>query len=61
MTKGIAKTKETWQGYCVQELTDDDALEIEANLLGFITLLLEWEQEESTSNKGRTGYGNDDL
>ena len=59
MTNSITKTKETWQESYVKELTDDDALEITANLIGFFVLLQEWEQETLTSNERRrdNGYG----
>lgn len=48
--KGIQETKAAWQESYDYELTDEDALEIDANLLAFITVLLEWEQDQPDSN-----------
>lgn len=61
MTKVIAKTKETWQMSYGQELTDDDALEITANLVGFFNLLQEWEQERKHSQDRRKNNGKHDF
>lgn len=43
-SKSIIKKKETWQENYSQELTDDDASEITANLVGFFSMLQEWRQ-----------------
>ena len=61
MSKGITKTKEAWQEFYAYELTDEDALEIDANLLAFITVLLEWEHEDSTSNGRSSDNANHDV
>ena len=54
-SKSIIETKETWQENYSQELTDDDASEITANLVGFFSLLQEWEQEQGNTNERNLG------
>ena len=55
MTKGISKTNEVWRESYSDELSDEDALEIEANLVRFFALLQEWKQERANTNERNPG------
>ncbi len=44
----LEKTIEVWQPYYKRELTLEDARQIQENVTGFFTTLLEWEENEKT-------------
>lgn len=44
--KFINYTKEVWQPYYQEELTDSDAVEITENMTAFMNLLIEWDKAE---------------
>jgi hypothetical protein len=54
-TRSITETKETWQESYAQELTHDDAVEITDNIVGFFSMLQEWEQEQGNTNERNPG------
>jgi len=42
----IKYTKETWQPYYEEELSDLDAVEITNNMVDFMNLLIKWDKED---------------
>jgi len=47
----IIITKDEFQPYSKLPITDDEAVEIQKNLFGFMELLLEWDENEKKSCK----------
>ena len=48
----IERTKQEFQQYSVNPITDEEAIEIQSNLFGFVNLLIEWDKEEQNLNGG---------
>lgn len=42
----IELTKREFQQYSVSPITDEQAIEIQTNLFGFVNLLIEWDKNE---------------
>lgn len=42
----IERTKQEFQQYSESTITDEQAIEIQANLFGFVNLLIEWDKNE---------------
>jgi len=47
----IALTKKEFQQYSESPITDEQAIEIQTNLFGFVNLLIEWDKNEQKSCK----------
>ncbi len=47
----IELTKQEFQEYACSPITDEQAIEIQANLFGFVNLLIEWDKNEKKSCK----------
>lgn len=45
----IERTKQEFQQYSVNPITDEEALEIQSNLFGFVNLLIEWDNAEQNN------------
>ena len=43
--KFVKYTKDIWQPYYEEELTDLDAVEITNNMIDFMNLLIQWDKE----------------
>jgi len=46
----INYTKEVWQPYYDEELSENDAVEIIDNMTAFINLLIKWDKAEKREN-----------
>ena len=42
----IELTKQEFQQYASEPITDEQAIEIQTNLFGFVNLLIEWDKNE---------------
>lgn len=42
----IEQTKAEFQKYSLTPLSDDEAIEIQSNLFGFVNLLIEWDRKD---------------
>ena len=42
----IERTKQEFQQYSKNPITDEQAIEIQTNLFGFVNLLIEWDKNE---------------
>jgi hypothetical protein len=62
MSQWTKKTIKIWQPYSKAPLTDKDAEEITSNMVGFLSVLEEWnEKEQMRSNDERnSNLGNPD-
>lgn len=47
----IEKTKAEFQKYSPTPISDDEAIEIQKNLFGFIGLLIEWDNNEKQNKE----------
>ena len=47
----IVLTKKEFQQYSESPITDEQAIEIQTNLFGFVNLLIEWDKNEQKSCK----------
>ena len=54
----IEYTKEVWQPYYEEELSDNDAVEIIDNMTAFLNLLIEWDREEKEKQSCKTSLIN---
>ena len=57
--KFIAYTKEIWQPYYSEELSDIEAVEIIDNMTAFMNLLIKWDRAEKEKKSCKTPLIND--
>ena len=48
-------TIDTWQPLSEKKLTEEDTREIIENVVNFMELLIEWDEEEKRKNPDKTG------
>jgi len=51
MSDELQKIIETYQPLYKEKLTEQDALEIKTNMMGFFNLLIEWDKKERKGGK----------
>lgn len=49
----IERTKQEFQQYSENPITDEQAVEIQTNLFGFVNLLIEWDKNEKADCERR--------